>query len=158
MSQPARLLRDNTGRGEIVKGARVGGVMAGVLGVRKIIKHGIQAEIVKVWEGILRAGVPEMTAGEVIKVCAACAIVGVNKIFEAQVEVIKVREECVSVITEKVAIGEGQVIDAVAETDKESVTCRVKLNVPLVIGVPDMTPLVAKSNPGGNAPEMFVQL
>ena len=39
-----------------------------------------------------------------------------------------------------------------------SVTCTVKLKVPLVVGVPDMTPLVDKFIPGGNAPELFVQL
>ena len=39
-----------------------------------------------------------------------------------------------------------------------SVTFTVKLNVPLVVGVPEITPLVARVNPDGNAPDMIVQL
>ena len=39
-----------------------------------------------------------------------------------------------------------------------SVTCTMKSNVPLLVGVPEITPLVARLNPGGNAPEMLVQL
>ena len=46
----------------------------------------------------------------------------------------------------------------VAFEDKESVTFAVKLNVPLVVGAPEITPLVASVNPVGNVPEMLIQL
>ena len=45
----------------------------------------------------------------------------------------------------------------VAIVDSASVTCTVKLKVPLFVGVPEITPLVERFNPGGNAPELFVQ-
>jgi hypothetical protein len=46
----------------------------------------------------------------------------------------------------------------VTVADDASVTFMVKLNVPFVVGVPEITPLVDKLNPGANAPELFVQL
>ena len=46
----------------------------------------------------------------------------------------------------------------VAVEEAASVTLTVKLNDPLVVGVPEITPLVAKVNPVGNVPEIFVQV
>jgi hypothetical protein len=46
----------------------------------------------------------------------------------------------------------------VAVADNASVTLTVKLDVPLVVGVPEIKPFVARVNPGGKTPEMFVQL
>jgi hypothetical protein len=41
----------------------------------------------------------------------------------------------------------------------ESVTFAVKLNVPAVVGVPEIVPLAAASvRPAGNAPELMLQL
>ena len=46
----------------------------------------------------------------------------------------------------------------VAVTDNASVTFTLKLNVPLLAGVPARIPLVAKVKPFGNAPELVFQL
>jgi hypothetical protein len=41
----------------------------------------------------------------------------------------------------------------------ESVTLAVKLNIPAVVGVPEIVPLAAASvRPAGNAPELMLQL
>jgi hypothetical protein len=41
----------------------------------------------------------------------------------------------------------------------ESVTLTVKLNVPAVVGVPEIVPLAAASvRPAGNVPELMLQL
>jgi hypothetical protein len=46
----------------------------------------------------------------------------------------------------------------VAETDAPSVTIAVKLNVPAIVGVPEMAPELAMLNPDGNAPLMVLQV
>jgi hypothetical protein len=41
----------------------------------------------------------------------------------------------------------------------ESITLTVKLNVPAVVGVPEIVPLAATSvRPAGNAPELMLQV
>ena len=39
-----------------------------------------------------------------------------------------------------------------------SVTFTVKLNVPMVVGIPEIVPFGAKVNPDGKTPDMFVQV
>jgi hypothetical protein len=39
-----------------------------------------------------------------------------------------------------------------------SLTTTVKLKVPLAVGVPDITPAEERENPGGNWPELIVQM
>jgi hypothetical protein len=49
--------------------------------------------------------------------------------------------------------------DCVAVCAVESVTLAVKLNVPAVVGVPEIDPLAEASvRPAGNAPELMFQL
>jgi hypothetical protein len=49
--------------------------------------------------------------------------------------------------------------DCVAVCAVESVTLAVKLNVPAVVGVPEIDPLAEASvRPAGNAPELMLQL
>ena len=58
-------------------------------------------------------------------------------------------------------VSAGRMVNASACVDvpeDASVTITVKLNVPLFVGVPAITPSVDKFNPGGNVPEMFVQV
>ena len=39
-----------------------------------------------------------------------------------------------------------------------SFTLTVKLVLTMLVGVPEITPLLANDNPGGNPPEVFVQI
>jgi hypothetical protein len=102
-------------RGEVVEIPWIGRVVAGIVRIRIVIEHCVQAEVVEIRERKARASVKEVVRRKVVEEDAAVSIIGIEPIFEAHVEVVDpVRVSEVSVVAKRRAVRELKIINAVA--------------------------------------------
>ena len=101
-------------RGEVVEVARRRRIVLRHVRVGIIVEKRVEREVVQVRERVRAAGVPPVCAREVVQVQAAHAVVRVDHVFVAEIEVVDVaRVRQVAVVAEDVGVRQRQVVDAV---------------------------------------------
>jgi len=109
-------------------------VAAWIVGIRKVVKPRVEAEIVEIREGA-RAGIKKRAGGKIIEVDAMVGIIGIKEILEAQVNMVDemlVRE--VAVVAKGRAVGELEILPAASQRDLTVEKGRVRSH-PHVINV-----------------------
>jgi len=102
-------------RGEVVEVPWIGRVVARAIGIGKVVKHCVQAEVVEIRKRKARTSVKEMVGHKVVEIDAAVSIIGIKPIFVAHIEVVdEAWVSQVAVVAKRRAIGKLKIINAVA--------------------------------------------
>ena len=105
-------------RGEVIEIPWIGGVVARMVGIRIVVEDCVQAKVVEKRKRKAWTSVKERARGKIIEVDGVVGVIGVEEIFEAQVEVVdEILISEVAVVAKRRAVGELKIINAILERD-----------------------------------------
>ena len=106
---------------EVVEVPWIARVVAGTVGIGKVVEHCVQAKVVEIRKRKAWTSVKETVGRKIVEVDAAVVVVRIKKILEAHVDVIDpvyvVHENEVDVVAKGHAVNELEIVPAVAQRD-----------------------------------------